>query len=229
MKAYDGTFIHGIDLKNWYPVHNISLAGSLMSPDYLALIDSGIGASHLSLREASLSDISNAKIPSGAVTPRSVQTIIMASIIKSTGGVGFGLTNTQSLMTSEMQEVLLKANVELEFERLRRIVASDAASRLSCIWVAENNRIGEAHIRKMLGVSTYIVSVDIPEALRVTKVDTDWFDLYCHDPKEEYIHKYWSSLECTSIPKWEFLVEGIVRLTEERQIDYIKKFGAKIP
>ncbi len=221
------TYLHGIDLTNGYPVHNLSLSGHIMSPDYLARQDPGVGSIHRSLRDVPIETLMNGDFPSGMVTPRSANTIFKASLIRRTGGVGIGVTNTQWATDDEVEDILRNAKVELEFERIRRINAPQAASRLASLWVAEDSPVGESHIRRMLGQNVYIASVDIPDALRITKVDTGWFDRYCEYPKEEYIQKYWSSDPYTAVPRWEFLVEGTLRLIEPRQLEYIRKFGAK--
>jgi hypothetical protein len=42
ISPYPGDFIHGIDLNNWYPCHNLALDGRLYSPDFAALRDPGL-------------------------------------------------------------------------------------------------------------------------------------------------------------------------------------------
>lgn len=48
-KPYPGTYLHGININDWYPCWNLSLSGSLFSPDYVAQVDSAISQLHTSL------------------------------------------------------------------------------------------------------------------------------------------------------------------------------------
>jgi len=128
-----------------------------------------------------------------------------------------------------MDKIVWIGDIELAFEEVRRYIAPQAVSRLACIWVAENTSIGQAHIRKMLGFNTLILKVKIPAATGVSKVDTSWFDLYCTDSKQEYIEKYWQGAELDpKVPKWEYLVDGVIEVNDPEGLEKIRKEGGHL-
>jgi hypothetical protein len=118
-------------------------------------------------------------------------------------------------------------DIELAFEEARRQLLPDGASRLASLYLADDSDIGRAHVWTMLGADVLILRVTIPLALRVSQVDTQWFDLYCHDPRPEYIENYWSSAPCNSAaPTWEYLIDGIIEADDLEGLAHIRAFGA---
>jgi hypothetical protein len=117
---------------------------------------------------------------------------------------------------------------ELELERVRREVAPNACSRLGCLWVADDTSDGAANIRSMLGPSTYLAKVHIPIAIKFTKADRKFFDLFLETGVVEYAEKYWSEQKFGSTDSWEYLVEGVIESTSDEDIRYIKENGKTI-
>ena len=73
-----------------------------------------------------------------------------------------------------------------------------------------------------------IIEVTIPQAFRFNKVDVTWFDNYCEEPKAKYIENYWKSVPYDKdVPTWEYLVEGFIKIKDPRDLEYIRKYGAK--
>lgn len=78
----------------------------------------------------------------------------------------------------------------------------------------------------MLG-AVFILRVTVPWALRVARVDTKWFDLYCQESKTECLQNYWASVAFdTTSASWEYLVDRMIQVSEPADIEYIRKFGA---
>jgi hypothetical protein len=80
----------------------------------------------------------------------------------------------------------------------------------------------------MLGQDIFILPVTIPVAVRVSKVDTRWFDQYCADPRPEYIDNYWHSVPSDPVnPTWEYLVDGVIEVDDPTALERIRVFGAR--
>jgi hypothetical protein len=229
IKPYPGDFIHGININDWYPCWNLALCGRLYSPDFAALCDPGLAASHRCVKDLSIEALKQAITPIGVVSPRAAWYVWAAAIIRSGGHVGIGSIDTKWLPKSEMDRIVRIADIELAFEEVRRYIAPNAVSRLACIWVAENTSIGKAHILSMLGSNILILKVTIPSATGVSKVDTSWFDLYWKNSKQECIENYWQGVALDpNVPKWEYLVDGVVEVNDPEGLEKIRKEGGHL-
>ena len=141
--------------------------------------------------------------------------------------MGIRSENTRWLPKPNLDKILRLGDIELSFEEVRRRILPDGASRLASLYVADDSDVGRAHVRSMLGADIHILAVTIPLSLRVTKVDTKWFELYCHDPKPQYIEKYWSSEQCNAAaPTWEYLGDGMIE-ADPASLEHVRKFGAR--
>jgi hypothetical protein len=137
------------------------------------------------------------------------------------------MENTKWLPPQDLDKILQLGDIELSFEEGRRRLLPDGASRLASLYLADDSELGRAHVRDMLGPDVLILRVAIPLALRVSQVDTRWFDLYCHDPKPEYIENYWSSVAFDpAAPTWEFLVDGMIEVDDPKGLAHIRELGA---
>lgn len=199
-----------------------------MAPDFAAMCDPGLRAAHKSVRDVSVDFLRVNGLPQGTMTPRASWYIWAAALIRRGGHVGIGMENTQWLPREKLDRILALGDIELELEETRRKVAPEEASRLCALWVAEDSEAGESHVRAMLGPDVLVLRVSIVAAIRFTRVDTTWFDLYCQSRKAEYANKYWSGTACDRGPKWEFLVEGCIEAIDPEQLEYIRTHGAHL-
>ena len=205
LRDLPGPFLHVIDLRNPYPCNNLLANGRLTCPGFKLLSPFPIAVEERSYRTVPLDDLGKDGCFSGVVTPRTAFTIARPS-----------------------DDV--KFTVERAFEAGRRRIAPEAASRLCCLWVVEDNNSGKANIRQMFGnhPSLLMVRVNIVQAIRVTRADTSWFDLYYRDRDPSHINRYWSG-EAFSIeqPRWEYLVEGSLKVIDPNVVERIKSHGAR--
>jgi hypothetical protein len=225
LNPYPGTFLHGLDLDDWYPCWNISLSGQIMSPDFLALVDEGLRQAHTSVREVPLEALVDpSRLPGGVPTPRAINAIFAASGLRTRLGDALDAPDA-------VRRIIRMGDLEVEVESARRAVRPDAPSRLSSIYLADNTSHGRAHIMDMLGYRRlYIVNVSVPGALRAARFDTAWFDAYARDPKDEYLEHYWNGEQYGGqYPTWEHLVEGVVRLDDAAQLAHIRAEGVGPP
>jgi hypothetical protein len=227
--AYPGTYLHGVNLSDWYPCWNLSLSGYLTSPDFAAATDVGLGSAHSSIRDAAIADLRAGAIPPAVLSPRAMWYVWGAAIVRAGGVVGFGHPNMTPLPQTDMDRMVRLGDIELDFEESRRDLLPEGASRLCSLYAADNSATGRAHIRAMLG-DVLPLRVDIPAALRVTRADTTWFEMYCQDAKPEYLERYWQSVPCEeSDPKWEYLVDGVIRVIDEDGLQQVRERGARLP
>jgi len=121
-----------------------------------------------------------------------------------------------------------RAEVEIQFELRRRVVNPNATSRLSALYLVENNEDGAITLRGM-----FIDVLEEPQVLRVDilnkldgtdllRADHRWYEQYYETPSEEIIDNYWAGKPFDDgSPSWEFLLEGSVRLLDSDVWDYI--------
>lgn len=214
-------YAHGIDIDDFYPCWNLSLCGTLWSPDFAAHNDAGLRAVHTPLREISLEDLQNGNFQSGVLAPRAANTIFLAAFLRQNRAVTDGLGSIVHYGEEVRANILKKADIELEFENVRRRKSPESATRLSSIYLADNSEVGIKHIENMLGSAIFVIRVSILSAKRLTRADTRWFDLYIEDEDIAFIENYWRGIpsEC---PKWEYLLDGAIQMTDQSQLEEIR-------
>jgi hypothetical protein len=221
-------FIHGIDLGDWFPCYNLGLNGQLMSPNALALLDKGIGEIHRLIDDTPLEDLALGLHPPSAVTPRAAGEVIRAGILRQGLKIANGFNEVERMSEETKRDALRSSDVELTFERVRREVAPSAASRFSCLYLAERSAKGEAMLRTMLGHNIYILRVRPILTLRLIKVDAEWFDGFFETNDVEDARRYWAGLEKPGGNNWEYLFDGVLELEDPMQIEYVRKHGATL-
>lgn len=219
-------YIHAIDLDNPLPCWNLRVSGGrLQTPNLVAQIDSGIAETYRSIGCVSLEELRAAGPYGNVVTPRTGNVLIKAAVLRNHGSYLDGY-DREVLVSPETRNELLKlADQELEFERVRRAVGEALVSRISCLWLAERNERGISHIKSMLGDHVYILDVAVTCSLALTRVDTNWFDAYWKDPREEFARGYWSQLPYGDKPNWEYLLDGEISISKPEQLAYVIKHG----
>lgn len=227
--SYPGFYSHGISIRDWYPWWNLALDGRLRSPDYLALVDEGLAAAHTPIRDIPIESLRHRGTPQGVLSPRASWYVWAAAEVRNRGEIGIGLDNPVQLPQDQLDRIVRIGDIELEFEARRREVNPDAASRLSSLYVADDTSPGHAHIRQMLGPDVLILRVAIPAALRVSKVDTAWFERYLQNPRPEFIDQYWASTPAShDCSTWEYLVDGMIQVDDPDLLSYIRTHGAHL-
>jgi hypothetical protein len=223
-KEISGVFYHGIDFdgeESWYPRLNLLNSVALYTPDYIAYVEPNLGRAHVSIHDQEIEDIrSRGFCGSGAITPRVGKYVWGTSIIRSGYHLfGGGIKPTQ-LTPEEEADILELSDIEIKFEEIRRQVNPNAASRLSCIFVADNKQ----NIKRMFNQNSNIsiFEVSIPSAIRFTKADTRWYEEYCTNHDEKYIENYWNGIPFeTDSDTWEYLVDGIIKANDQRKLQYV--------
>jgi len=218
-------FIHAIDLDNPHPCWNLRISGRLQTPNYMAIIDRGIAETYRPIESISIEELREIGPYENVVTPRTGNVLIKAAALRNHKSYLDGYGREVLVSTDSRTELLRLADQELKFERVRRIVNNSHVSRIACLWLAERSEQGRAHVKSMLGEHIYVLDVAITVNLALTRVDTAWFDAYWTDPREEFIHGYWSQSPFGNTPNWEHLLDGEVKIEDTTQWEHVKKNG----
>lgn len=160
--------------------------------------------------------------PIGFASPR-FQYIILSRWVTNGLKIGIGTNNTKFYTDSKVERIHRVANLEIEFERLRREIDLNLPSRLSCIYVAEDNIDGRIMLQSMFFYKRnfYIAQVNIA-ALKLHKADSKWISAYEEQQNKCFIENYWRGLNFDESPHYEYLVEGIVHLKNEHDREAVK-------
>ena len=130
---------------------------------------------------------------------------------------------------TDSEQIVKFGQAEIDFERRRREIAPNAASRLSCLYMADDDEFGRNHLQRMLGYNIHILRVRVPLAIRVSKCDTKWFDEYCDSQDIKCIDNYWKDISMNpKYPTWEYLVDGMIEANDPGGMEYLLKNGVNI-
>jgi len=124
-------------------------------------------------------------------------------------------------VTEKIEAAEKRAEVEIQFELRRRIVSPHAPSRLSALYLVQNNEDGRMTLRSMLlSVLTKpkilkVKIINILDGSCLFRADHRWYEEYYNNPVESIIDSYWSRNSFDEkIPSWEYLLEGTIGLVE---------------
>jgi hypothetical protein len=132
-------------------------------------------------------------------------------------------------MNDEQADLVLRlADFELAFERARREVRPDAPSRLSCVFLAEDNAAGRAYAQGMATMHGFVMTVRVPLALRIARMDAHWIGDSADLPTRERCQGYWSGDPTPDAdPLWEWLVDGVIRCADNDQFALLRAYNAQ--
>ncbi|MGJ1414969.1 hypothetical protein [Sphingobacterium multivorum] len=160
--------------------------------------------------------------------------LIQAQVIRDHNGLKDNSTNLP-LDKKEIGMILKKADIEIEFERIRRSMENSAhlPSRLTCLFLCENDPEynGKFLIQNVLSDYSkrpYVCNVQITNKLAYHKADYRWYDKYFLDSNIQYIENYWRGVEFKESdegPRWEHLLEGSIALSSEEDYENISRDG----
>ncbi len=222
MEVMSLNFIHAFDLSD-----DINCWNFVVSNGYIISVDMYAADGSLkfpSARDWPLELLRSNIPPPGTYSPRSLRVLLFGGTISASP---FARVYYEGEMESPEEHERLKGlyKIEVEFEIIRREINPKAASRLSCIWIAEDSQQTRDYLKTILGNNRYIMDVEIIHNRRLTKADATWFDKYCYDNRSEFIENYWNGIPSEE-PMWEYLLEGILQVGTKNQYNYIKDFGA---
>jgi hypothetical protein len=147
------------------------------------------------------------------VTPR-LKNILLACWHKQGLKIGVGEINTRYYSVEKLNKIFRIAELEIEFERIRRQINVDLPSRLMCIFLAEDNTDGRIMLQNMFFSrrNFCIVSVNISQGFRFHKADSRWIDIYEKTGDGKAIENYWNGIKAGGEPQFEYLLDGQISL-----------------
>ncbi|WP_316749610.1 hypothetical protein [Pedobacter gandavensis] len=217
-------YLHAIYLNDRLKCENIFSSGQLHSLMTTSIYLHGPRSDYYTLP---LDELKNkpGEIFKGLVNPRS-GALIEADIIRR----GQHLVKFGRNVTEQYQKHILKvADAELAFESHRRELdpKRQLPSRLTCLFICEDDDRGANNIRSMLnetkGILICRVRVEVIP-MGYHQADFRWFNAYYKQPLQKYIENYWAGKPYDDSRVWECLLEGTITFCQE-DIDNVRLYG----
>ena len=161
----------------------------------------------------------------GFISPR-FQYITLSNWVRNSLEIGIGWTNLKMYSKTDIERIHRIAELEIEFEKYRRIIDKNLPSRLSCIYLAEDNFDGRTMLKNMfLNKKTkfHIAEVEITECITFHKADSKWVEQYEKTKDRNAVINYWLGRDFNNSPEYEYLVEGVINLKNESDRKYIEE------
>lgn len=220
-----GRLFHGIraDDFHWQEAWNISLAGTRIAVATVAAVEG-----YPSLGDVPMDQLRGhpQSFPATFLSPFG-STVFQGAMVRAGMRLGVGMPPypTRWAPPSHNERVLQNADRELLIEEVRRRAAPHAASRLSCIWAAENTAEGRAWVERLVGRASFTFHVSITTATRVSRCDARWLETL-RDGGDDAAAGYWSGQPCTANGAlWEYLIEGAIKVVNEEDVQRIKAWA----
>jgi hypothetical protein len=137
----DKIYLHGFSWSDFLPCWNMHLAGSLSSSDFVVQQHPQQFIGTRSVRDVPLEALRSGDVAVGLCPTPRLTGVLLAAPWR-------GLETR----TVDQDRALRLADLELTFEEERRRTRPDAASRLSSLWLADDNSAGWNFVSRLKGV-----------------------------------------------------------------------------
>jgi hypothetical protein len=204
---------HGIraDSVHWVDCWNFGLAGTRSATEMVASVEGTP-----SLRDAPL-EVLRERPDEWPPTFLSAfgMLVLQGAMVRAGLRLGTGAPPRETRWHSDADTavVLRRADRELQLEQARQIAAPHAASRLSCLWAAQDTEAGRNWVHRMLGHNSFVVPVVVITAIRMSRCDARWLD-QLEARGDEAAAGYWTGKPHGEVPLWEFLIDGTISATD---------------
>jgi len=132
-------------------------------------------------------------------------------------GLELGFSNEQ------ISTIIRKADIELDFEEVRRRIPEADPSRLECLWVVLDEPGARDKLHQMLGTAVDIVTFVVRSFRVIRRADSRWIDRYAENRNPEFINRYWLGAPESADPHWEYLLDGCVGLAHQGDAEIVRK------
>ncbi|RKS42539.1 uncharacterized protein DUF2441 [Gillisia mitskevichiae] len=219
-------FIYFINLDDFLVTLNFGKTGMISSPSIANLF------TYKSLHPIYNLDIDelmkNPHSYSGFSSPR-MSNIAITSMSKNGFRLQYGIKNPKPISEAQIIKSELIANIEIEFEKIRREISPNSPSRLIAIYLAEDSYEGRTMLKNMFNKKNNfkIAPVKITCNLLFHKADSKWITEYEKTGNKIAIKKYWQGIPFDKNPEFEYLLEGTIELKNEIDKSELKnKYGS---
>ena len=168
-----------------------------------------------------LNDLNSTQIGFGS--PR-FQIVAMSNWAKNGLTIGMGTPNPTFYTQGQIERIHRIAQLEIDFEKGRRKINEIYPSRLSCLYLAEDNYDGRTMLKNMfyLKHNSHIAPVSISFQTQFLKVDSKWINYYEKTGDKLAIDNYWNGINFDNFPEYEYLLEGQIELENLQDKIYIE-------
>lgn len=215
-------FIYFVDLSDPVLCNNLIFTNSISSPS-VAQFDS-FNQDH-PIYSVDLGDLkfSIGTLQNAFLSPRLVK-VRLSYLSKQNIKLGMGIKNTKWFSQDSVESINRIADIEIEFEKMRRKIAPKLPSRLCSIYLAEDNLNGRIMLSKMFPNkrSFYITKVRISNLLRFHKADPRWISEFEKEAKPIFIENYWNGELFNDHNQVEYLLDGTIVIENACDREYIK-------
>lgn len=215
-------FIYFVDLDYWYVCQFFVASNHLASPTMLHYITYKTEYPIYTINLDSLiTELDATNI--GFASPRFLN-ITISNWSKNGLKVGIGKDDTKYYTNEQIEKFNYIAEFEIQFEKIRRQINHELPSRLSCIYLAEDNIDGRVMLKNMFSSKRnfLICPITIKYNSRFHRADSKWITEYEKTKQKSAIENYWLGKEFDLNPEYEYLLEGIIELSNEEDKIYIE-------
>jgi hypothetical protein len=157
-----------------------------------------------------------------------MSTVWQAAIVRNGWQLGRGAPpyTTKWAPPEHIERALRATDRELALEEGRRRHAPGSASRLSCLWLAEDSQAGRTWVQHIVGPEAFVLRVRVSVPAAMARHDGRWLDRVHEEPGDaDAVEGYWSREPLdSSDPLWEYLVEGAITFADEAELKRLREF-----
>lgn len=207
-------FIYFVNLNDFLVTLNLGKTGMISSPSVANLV------TYKSLHPIYSLDIDELRNDpfsfSGFSSPR-MSNISITSMSNYGFKLKYGLNNPKPVSEAQIKKSENIANLEIEFEKIRREISPKSPSRLVAIYLAEDSFEGRTMLKNMFINKTNfkIIAIKITCNLLFHKADSKWITEYEKTKNKIAIVNYWRGIPFDKNPEFEYLLEGVIEMEDE--------------
>ncbi|MBW1656484.1 hypothetical protein [Flavobacterium quisquiliarum] len=212
-------FIYFVDLTDPLVCYNIINTNQLISPSIIHLDTfKEIYPLYTISPDLILNNLESVSI--GFISPR-LKIVTLSNWARN--GIKIGIGNYY-YSQEEIDRFHRIAELEIEFEKIRRQINKNHPSRLSCIFLAEDNQDGRTMLKNMFPykLNFHIVNISITLSTQFHKADSKWIDNYIETNNTTSIINYWKGIPFDNFPEYEYLLEGKIELVNKSDQNFIE-------
>lgn len=208
-------YIHAFDPTHFLSCWNLRIQPLIFSPNCAALLDPGLAAEHVPINDTDLRELEQGAFRC-SLTPRA-QVFVRGALLLHHGSIEDGHGRQIPLSDAEREWYICTYSVELEMEKVRRVIAPGAPSRLACLWFAADSPQAQQMLEGMFpNQGRRIIRVQ-PDYVQTQFIgDASLYEAFYASRDLELAQQYWSGHVREG--KFEHLLDGSLRIMDQREL-----------